>query len=383
MFSLRKDEALTQCDVLFVASPANFVERYGNTFTADKLHPFLTGAESANLLTHTVFLPGNGSFNGRSAFVVRPFPRISAYSALQIFFAWLLPLSKRSVAPKPLLGDHFESFQPSWRDVLLATKPKIVIGIGLREDLLKECKSLDIYSIEVQHGLLSGASMRDLYWPNLVPDMFFVWDEYTAEMASSSGIEATIVGHPYFANPKTQFPHSGQTKKPVAVALAYDSTNSIDPFGSLPFEVWHIAKKLEGEGYRLRFRIHPVMSSERPIVTRLLRFWLRLKFRNFEVDDHKKSSVRQLAARTEFMVTLDSSLAYEFAILGKKAVVIDNEARQRIRKCLGDFDLDRELLPETENMKSMPGKFSPLSKAPKGKFSGMEALLGILGERGI
>lgn len=345
IFSFRKNPPLPGCDVLFIASPANFSEPQGEgNFISTQLNPFLVEAIAQGYRVHNVLLPGSGSLRRKTNFAVTSFPRIAISSAPGILLSWLCKIFNHSVADKPSLREHFRSYLPTWKEVLLTMKPKILIGIGLREEVLREAKSLGIYSIEVQHGLLTGDWMKK-YWPQLVPDVFFVWDEHTAEISNGLGIPARVTGHPYLEISRTTTFGQSASGNLAVVALAYDSPHTADPFGCMPLDLFVLARKIYLEGYELIFRIHPTIAGERPWVTQMLGVWVLLHFPRGAISNPLKSPVTGLAEKASFLITTGSSLAFEFGVLSKVSLVLDDEARIRFRKNLGPPERATYLIP--------------------------------------
>jgi hypothetical protein len=291
-----------------------------------------------------VLLPGTGSLRRKTNFAVASFPRIPISSAPGILLSWLSKILNHSVTDRPSLREHFRSYLPTWREVLSTMKPKIIIGIGLREEVLREAKSLGIYSVEVQHGLLTGDGMR-MYWPKLAPDEFFVWDEHTAEIANGLGIPARVTGHPYLDISRTKTLGQSTAGNLAVVALTYDLPHSADPFGCMPHDLFVLARKIYFEGYELIFRIHPTITGERPWVAKMLGAWVLLHFPRAAISSPLKSPVPGLVEKSSFLITTDSSLAFEFGILSKVSLVLDDKARIRFRKNLGPPERATHLIP--------------------------------------
>lgn len=322
-------------------------------------------------------LPGTGSLKRKTNFPVNSFPRIAMSSIPGILLSWLRKILNRSVVDKPSLREHFRSNSPAWKEVLSTMKPKILIGIGLREELLMEAKSLGIYSIEIQHGLLTGEWMKE-YWPKSVPDKFFVWDEHTAEIANGLGISARVTGHPYLQMSRSEIPGQSSAGNVAVVALSYNSIDSADPFGCLPRDLYFLARKIYSEGYELMFRIHPTLAAEHPWVSSLLRFWTFLHFPRGSISNPFKSGVPQLAERSSLVITTDSSLAYEFAILSKVSIVLDDVARTRFRRHLGSPEMATSLIPEPNIWPPGCGFVSAQLGTGTREFTGHDALHDIL-----
>lgn len=376
-FRLFKVPEMEECDVLFVASPSDFMERKGTVYTSDKLGTYIEGAKLADFKVGIILLEGTGSLRRPAAFEVHSFPGIPVTFAFAETFAWLKHSFVHRSGPTTSIRDHLRIYLPTWSQVLSVTRPKVVIGIGLRQDLLQAARDLKIPTIEVQHGIASAELMK-AYWPELAPDTFFVWDNHTADLSEKAGMKAVVTGHPHLSTSSLESAQNSTCQKAVAIALTYEAEDSVDPFGCFPSEVFAIAKELTRTGYALKFRLHPTLVGEKLVTSILLKVWILLRFPKSKVLNPKRSSVRDFASQTDFLLTRESSLAFEFSLFGRKAIVTNDEARVVFREHLGESFNARNLVPDI-------GELPPIFEAPNDllgdcdrSFRGVEALIQIL-----
>lgn len=377
---MSQNPVIPNCDVLFVASPSNFMEPSEAAYASDKLGPYIEGAQLNNVQFTTMLLPGTGSLGKSLPYRVYPFPRIPASLVFTATMKWVKSTYPGRQWSKPRYTDHLRGHVPKWNQVLTSVRPKLIVGIGLRQDLLQAAKESNIATVEVQHGLATGESMREVYWPDLVPDFFFVWDKHTADMAEKVGIKAIVTGHPYLSTNGLEFERNSHSQRAAAIAVTYEAKDSSDPFGCIPREVFDTAKQLLQEGYKLKFRLHPAFAGEKFFTSVLLRLWIWLHFPNSQIINPKRFTVRDVAMQTDFLLTRDSSLAFEFNLFGRKAVVTSGEARVRFRNHLGESFDAKSLIPDF-------GRLPPTYESPvdllasfNRSFIGVEHLLNLVGE---
>lgn len=324
---------------LSVFSLANINSPSPDGMVADKLHAYFDKGEEAGMSFVKVLVPGENSWGTKTAYKFFPLPGQTTF--------WFLSLI--SFALKLLRLDWFRSqilkmkslhLRRCWSEVIETTKPDVIIGIGLPQELLDESNIRGIQSIEIQHGIIDASTILR-YWPSAKPTKFLCWDEHTVRLAKEEGLNAVNVGHPISLPDTEEVPPAKTIQGSISgdheyfcVALSWGLPNSEDPFGTLHPDLVQLVDNLVSLGYVPLFRVHPVIGA-RPLTSFLLKRWIEARWPKCPFHNPRLWSVRQSASACSFLVSHQSSTAYEFAVLGKPSIILDTDHLESIRLALG------------------------------------------------
>jgi hypothetical protein len=324
-------------DILFVASPADITMPIPTGMASQYLHTIHLATEEMGLTSITVLRPNTGRVRGGSHYKIFSFPRIRTIVLFRMLFQLLVPGYKNAGNLWLELRERVRTNSPRWSDLLDQIKPKLVIGIGLTDELCDSARRASIPTIEVQHGFFEE---MPAYWKQFLPDYFFCWDALTAEKASAAGLVPVISGHPFehLANlrplePRMPFPSV------CCVCLSWGDPNSIDTFGSLSPIVFETAKKLQSCGVKLVLRLHPVMSRLSILKSKTYANEIRRLLPGAIIQNPAQVSLQEAISSCNFALTDSSSTAFDFAILGKITLVANDQARSALSAALARYGL--------------------------------------------
>lgn len=318
---------------------ANINSPSPNGMVADKLHAYFDKGEAAGVSFIKVLLPGEKSWRAKTAYEFFPLPRQTKFWFLSgISFALkLLQLKKFRGRILEIKSRHLRR---SWSDVIETTKPDLIMGIGLPQELLNESNIRGIQSIEIQHGIIDAPSILR-YWPLAKPTKFFCWDENTVRLAKEEGLNAINVGHPI------SLPYRGRETPAEArggsgsghpeyfcVALSWGVPKSEDPFGTLHSGLVQLIDNLVSLGHSPLFRVHPVTAS-RTLTPFFLKRWIEARWPECAFHNPRHWSIRESTSVCSFLVAQQSSAAYEFGLLGKPSTLLDTYYAEAIHQALG------------------------------------------------
>ena len=217
---------------------------------------------------------------------------------------------------------------------------RMVIGIGLSQPLLEAARELGIKSVEVQHGLLNEGTL-DKHFGDRIPDVFLAWNQKSAEIAEARGMSSLIVGNPVSFGEAISVAKEKQ-KLPLCVALQYERILGL----VLPMQHPSLSAVLEqaaSQGKKIIFRLHPVVESK-TMARAISVVWLRLRWPGNAVHFPSKFTIEDSANLTQGLVTWKSGTAYEFTLLGKKALFTDESARQNLIQHLRGEQISQGLI---------------------------------------
>jgi hypothetical protein len=197
--------------------------------------------------------------------------------------------------------------------------------MGLPGALNAIAENIGIPTIEIQHGLFDANTYKDDFKKEK-PKYMFCWNDFSVQLVGQLGIRGIRVGHPFLGLETKGF--SSKIESPgtgfgfFCVALSHGEVHSLDPYGSLNASLVDVIAKLALDGKTPVFRIHPDIAASR-IRFLLLSYWLRRRFPNCLIENPRKVSLQESAMNAGFMLTWNSSLALDFAILGTPSICLD------------------------------------------------------------
>lgn len=348
---------------------------------ADKLDAYFSNGEAAGLTFAKVLLPGENAWGVKSAYSLVRLP-FQARFWLYSLVSFLLQQFNLGALRKRVLVAKSKLLGRMWFKLIESTRPAIVMGIGLPEELLVECSLKSIPSIEAQHGTLNKDSF-ERYFPNSKPSNMFCWNRHTVDLAKTVGFNAVEVGHP-ISSLDTRYTNSLSNtviqseiqNKTFCVALSWKVVNGSDPFGTLHRNLETMINELVSAGHRPIFRLHPVTSSQ--MLRRFfLKIWLKVRWPESELHDPRITSLQETARLSGFLVAYESATAYEFGVLGKPSVLLKPESRVEVALALSGTTEPGESLIFSGFQKILDTDFKPNGHVQSG-FRGIEVLLGSL-----
>jgi hypothetical protein len=324
-------------EVLYVASPCDISMPSENGLVSQYLQPFHQSIERMGFTSVTVLRPNTGPFRGVSRYRIHRFPRIRNRRLVGVLFR---SFPSRYMSSRDIWREIRQKVRvnsPHWSDLLEQVRPKLVIGIGLTDEICEAARQASIPTIEVQHGFFEETLP---YWKKTLPDYFFCWDDLSAEKAKAAGLRAVVSGHPFEhlvgSNSKISKTSRGTV---CCVCLSWGDTNSVDKFGSLSPAVFDWAKEIQASGVELVLRLHPVMSRMSLLESKRYAAELRRLIPGSKIQNPANVSLPQAISACDFALTESSSTAFDFALLGKTTLVAHDKARAALSVALSRYGL--------------------------------------------
>jgi hypothetical protein len=342
----------TSHDVLFVASPSDITTPSNQGLVSQYLHPLYLACQDLGLSSLVLIRPNLGRVSGKSVYRTAPFPRVRLHKILRTLGRSILVGKFRWKILEQELREVVRSESPTWRDVLKGVSPRLVIGIGLPDDLCKSSREAGIPTIEVQHGFFAEAPP---YWRDYFPDFFFSWDISSAEKISKVGLRPIVLGHPFEyqellgANDK-----GGSSPLVCCVTLSWGEEGTADRFGSLSPAVLKAARKLQASGVSLLVRIHPVISKFHWLKYSLYVNEIRSLLPRAIIHNPMQVPLLKTVSESDFALTEWSSMAFDFALMGKATIVLNKEWRESISRAVMMCGLPEALILADERLEAIP-----------------------------
>ena len=326
--------------------------------TSDKLEPYIQQAITQGWSIKLILNPGSFGPKLSSAYDTTKFANYNllplAIKLLRYFM--MIVVRKESFELGRLKSFLRESKLSSWMSLLDHYQPSLVIGIGLKTELIQACVFHKVSTIEVQHGLFQPGA-ADQYWPGISPDIFLAWDEMSSGIARSKGMESIVTGHPivpqlwnHDKEDETRNLSGRSNRKLVCIALSWDEPLVADPFRAVRIELVELVDDVIRRGFTPVFRLHPVASKTK-IRTFLLRLWLRDKWPSSIVHVPRETSLSQTISECLGVISYSSSTSLEFAFAGKPSLVVDWGTRLNFARIFSYQGLPSQLLlPTVEDL---------------------------------
>jgi hypothetical protein len=322
-------------DIVFVASASDFQRSYDGNYVPDKLELWRREVASLKLNTVFVLMPFSNASGKATPIDVLSIECLVLSSLthkkrflglLYVIKAWRL---KNITTPLPLSAYLHSQI---WLNFLTRVKPKLVIGIGLTDNILEVCGVLGIKTIEVQHGIFSEIELRR-WWRyssngiNYGPDLFVTWDEHYSNIAATLNIKSLTVGYPHrFQSIDANHKGVSRLEKPskpiVVVTLSCRLPGGIGPWGMIDKNMDISILKLLSLGILVRLRLHPVVEGgaiRRACISR----WLTRRYQNSEVIFPKNESILRTLNNANVHLTIASSTALEASYMGVPTLILE------------------------------------------------------------
>lgn len=362
----------TKHDILFVASLSDITVPSDKGFLSQYLHPYVLATQSLDLSSIFIVRPNtSGGLAKRTAYKITLFPRISNLRLMKTILRAIFYGKALLGGVESELRRAIRSGSPSWDEVLRAVSPKLVIGIGLSDDLCKSARALSIQTIEVQHGFFTEMPK---YWKQYLPDYFFCWDTSSAAKASVAGLNSVVAGHPFdplVASRELSIQASSSVV--CCVGLSWDENGTVDSFGSFSPSLLSAAKGLEASGAKLVLRLHPVMSSLSNLKVRKYLREIRNLLPQALIHNPYEVSLLDTIAASSFALTESSSIAFDFALLGKSTIVLNDKARESLSRAIKGRGLSENLIQDIDETSELTREIK--QQHPKGASPDLRFLL--------
>lgn len=346
-------------EVLFIASPSDIVTPSATGLRSQHLDRFIFTIQEMGLRSVLVLRPNTGRIRGKSSYKVSSFPRLGILRFFGILGKGLMGGSLLSKKRLDEVRDKLSASRPGWKVLLQHVSPRIVIGIGLSDDLCKAARELSIPTVEVQHGFFVD---MPAYWKHSLPDYFFAWDYSSAEKATEAGLKGIVAGHPldHVGDPsRSAAVQNG--KKFCCVALSWDEQNTSDRFGSMSPEVLSAARHLQDLNCTLVVRLHPVLTQISALnLWRYKKEIMRL-LPNAIIHNPTRVSLADTVSLCSFALTQSSSIAFDFAVYGKASIVLDSDAREAIAAGVNRRGLPKALIKSMESLDQIGSGDAPIA----------------------
>lgn len=346
-------------DVLFIASPSDIVTPSETGLRSQHLDRFIFTIQQMGLGAVLVLRPNTGRIRGKTSYKVSSFPRLGILRFLGILSRGLMGGGLISGKRLEEVRDKLSASRPDWKMLLQHVSPRIVIGIGLSDDLCKAARELSIPTVEVQHGFFVDMPP---YWQHSLPDYFFAWDYSSAEKATEAGHKGIVAGHPLDHERGPISSAAVRNGKPLCcVALSWDEQDTSDRFGSMSPEVLSAARHLQGLNVTLVVRLHPVMTQISALnLWRYKKEILRL-LPNSIIHNPTRISLADTVSLCSFALTHSSSIAFDFAVSGKASIVIEEHAREALAAGVNRHGLPKALIKSIESLDQIGTGDAPIA----------------------
>ena len=325
---------LTNPDVVFVASTADFQRDYYDNYVPDKLELWRQKVAALKINSMLVLMPfskTSGKVIPKDALfierlIIKPLSdKNKSFGLLSVVKEWRFNASAKRLP----LSSYIHS--QVWYNFLNGVKPKVLIGIGLTDVILKICGELGIKTIEVQHGIFSEGDPAK-WWEysnrggRYGPDLFFTWDDHYSNIAATLRINSHTIGYPFefqhlhLTRPTLQ--NVGSDYRPVVVVtLSCRLPQGIDPWGMIDKNMDISILKLLNHGILVRLRLHPALRDG---VIRRARIsnWLTKRYQNSEIIFPKDESILRSLYSGDVHLTVASSTVLEASYLGVPTLIL-------------------------------------------------------------
>lgn len=319
------------CDVLFVLSPANISTPRHGRLVSLQLDRLVDGVANLGLEASFITRPEDHLPDARTDYPIIPFPVFSIFK----IFLHIGRLSIRSLFENFDRASFVRAVQgiffPSWEQILDSSKPVVVIGIGLPENLCGVARAMGIRTAEVQHGYFYNLRLE--YWASDAPDFFLAWDQHSESKALNSGLEAMVIGQPL----STLGPSTSDFKNNrlvCCVALNYAQTGAIDKVGSITPELLEAITSLKQVGFKMIIRPHPVIAARTGMRWKRYVKTIKELVPDADLISPMEHDWNDTISMSDVLLTISSSSAFEFGAALKPSIVLDPESRKTIKLSL-------------------------------------------------
>lgn len=323
--------------VIFVASIRDFQISNEGQFVPDKFEIWRQEINSLGLSSKLVVMPFSDKQNKeilQEALYIEPFVWTSSIKGIGLMAVFRF-LRDRLFTQSPFRSAwSVYATKQIWKNFLLCSKPRVLIGIGMTDVILEVCSELGIKTIECQHGVFNEMELKR-WWAepssaiNYFPDLFVTWDRYYCEIASKLGINALTLGYPYdFSKIVEREAISQQVNKDsrgnIVATLSCRETNGIDPWGMINTDIDLAISALIRSGIRVLIRVHPM--AEKDFMRRFnVSRWLSKRYPGSQVIFPSEKSILQSLKMADIHLTVSSSTILEAAYLGIPTLCLSNE----------------------------------------------------------
>jgi hypothetical protein len=243
-----------QTQPLFVLSGASLQAKLRNRWISPKAHDLIDSASLwANAGNPRVLLHPDRNFK------IRTYYGWHLKQIAEICFAVLRGISGAHTQQK-IYGFKSRVLFFYWIRALTVHRPGAVFGISLERELILAAMSLQIATIEIQHGDFAGP---EVYWQEIHPDFMLVWPSTDLEIFRDSEVSPIVSPFPSAMISEKASDVTTDIECDGLVFLTHSLEESEDPFGAFPKDLFSKALELQELGADLHFRIHPVFSKSK------------------------------------------------------------------------------------------------------------------------
>ncbi len=343
------------CDVLFVLAPKDILTPRHGSLVSLQLDRLVGGVANLGLKASFITRPEDPLPDARTEYPIIPFPVFSIFKIFlhigRLGFRSLFKNFDRAAFVRAVQGIFF----PSWEQILESSKPLVVIGIGLPDNLCEVARKMGVRTAEMQHGIFDDLRLH--YWPTDAPDVFLAWDQHSANLASNAGLEAMVLGHPLSVEGSSL---SKMKNHPLVccVALQYGATGAIDKVGSITPELLEAITSLKQVGFKMIIRPHPVIAARTGMRWKRYVKTIKELVPDTDLISPMEHDWNETISRSDVLLTDSSSSAFEFGIALKPSIVLDHEVRKTIQLALDSSGVDGNIIGQDAShvWPEMPGR---------------------------
>ena len=316
--------------VIYVA-PSNFNSQVEGVLVPDKLHDIVHGLESAGIgcsyllryfMDSKERLPLWQIFKSSSILQVR----IQFFKFFLLWFSSLKSILKNmhSDTKDPKGQKLLATFlNHALADSLRELNPSFVLSIGVTQDFLAVCESLEIPVVEVMHGVFFREEIaKDWGDPaKRKPSLVFTWHDHYTEILKEYGVKAVTLGYPKVEFGSLEKKESSQIR--ILTTLGYNHLDFRNPMSILNEELFDQLVRLNFPGSELIFRVHPVVASDKQLCRKLI-VLLKEKFDNPVVHLPWQKTLEESFYDVDIHVTSSSASYFEASMFGIPTIFLED-----------------------------------------------------------
>ncbi|MDG2989583.1 hypothetical protein L3556_01350 [Candidatus Synechococcus calcipolaris G9] len=349
----------TRCDVLLVCNDNDRGYVYKNQAYAQILDSFGDCLEKQGFTVQSIVrLPYSKLIGNKAYRNPIEFPWIEEIYASAKFRSRLLKFIHKPITKRKIINNWIETqLVNSWKNILLQSNAKIVIGIQPTTYICKACHDRKILVYDLQHGMIDpdeifiqalgyyNKNYKDLTILESSPHGFLCWDQKTAsnlrKKIDHDVISTYSIGHPWLNrflrnDPADQLVQEARKqwrclkndKPKILVSLQWGMKENYSQY--VPNFVMPLALEdvilAEGDKYHWLVRLHPVQirGDEISYVLNYLEQTFG-KNRTIEWDVPSNAPLPIVLEWSDLHITFDSSTTIEAAMMGVKTGLLSPE----------------------------------------------------------
>lgn len=201
-----------------------------------------------------------------------------------------------------------------WIDFFERQKIEALVGVMLNRPELAAAQKLGIPSFELQHGILTEATLKD-YFPDLAPDYFCSWPLDSSHVLQPEGLSFVQIPFSWSHNRQDLVP---EAKLKVLVLLTNSSKSAFDPFGLLESSLVESVRLLLLHGGDVICRFHPKTSKSEMTA---FRRWSEFNGFAVKFETYLESDIANSISNSHFVMMGESTAWLDALSVGRVCFV--------------------------------------------------------------